>query len=73
MEHFLTALKVQREAKGLSGVELGAAAATQSHMSEGIWSTLRLAISLLGRDVKALQEAVQSRNLDFLMKQFAVD
>ena len=65
MEHFLTALNLQREAKGLQAV------AKPSQMSESIWSTLRLAVSLSGRT--ELQPAVRNRDLDALMRDFGVE
>lgn len=40
-------------------------------MSDGIWSTLRLALSLMGRS--ELQPAVQDRDLGTLMREFGVD
>lgn len=68
VEHFLTALNLQREAKG-SGA--GTPAARHTQMSESIWSTLRLAISLSGRS--ELLPSVQQRDLDTLMRTFGVE
>lgn len=67
MEHFLTALHLQQHARGPAG----APPISPTHMSDGIWSTLRLALSLMGRS--DLQPAVQSRDLTSLMKEFGVD
>lgn len=67
VEHFLTALNLQREAKGpTAGVQR-----QPSQMSDSIWSTLRLAISMSGRP--HLLPAIQARNLDLLMREFAVE
>lgn len=66
VEHFLTALNLQREAKGTRG-----SIARTAQMSESIWSTLRLAVSLMGRT--DLQPLVQNRDLDTLMREFGVE
>ena len=65
VEHFLTALNLQQQAKGVGG------GSKQAHMSESIWSTLGLAISLVGRP--DLKEPVHSRNLNLLMREFGID
>lgn len=65
VEHFLTALNLQRQAKGPSGLP------KQSQMSDGIWSTLRLAVSLMGR--VDLHPAVLNKDLDLLLNDFGMD
>ena len=62
-EHFLTALNLQRQAKGPQG--------SLSQMSESIWSTLRLAVTFLGRT--DLVGKVEQRDLDFLLREFVVE
>ena len=62
-EHFLTALNLQRQAKGPQG--------SLSQMSESIWSTVRLAVTFLGR--ADLVGRVEQRDLDFLLREFAVE
>lgn len=62
IEHLLTALNVQRRAT---------TAASTSQMSEAVWSTLRLAVSLYERP--ELIEHVSSRNLDVLIREFGID
>lgn len=66
VEHFLMALNLQREAKGSFG-----ALPKPSQMSDSIWSTLRLALSLMGRT--DLNPSVQGRDLDTLMRDFGVE
>ncbi|GLG93585.1 Peroxisomal targeting signal 1 receptor [Gryllus bimaculatus] len=55
-EHLLTALNQQAQARGVEE-----APKSWSAMSDGIWSTLRLVVSLLDR--RDLHDAVDSRNL----------
>ena len=62
MEHFLTALHMQQSVDVPQGTRL--------HMSEAIWSSLRLALMYVDR--RDLLEHVQSRNLEFLMKEFNI-
>ena len=62
VEHFLTALNLQNQADTPAGMK--------SQMSEGIWSTLRLAILYLGK--RDLLRLVDSKNLDMLIKEFNV-
>ena len=62
VEHFLTALNLQNQADTPTGMK--------SQMSEGIWSTLRLAILYLGK--RDLLRLVDSKNLDMLIKEFNV-
>jgi len=60
-EHFITALDQQRKGKG----PLGA-----GKMSDNIWSTLRLAITLLGDH--DLLKYVDTKNLDPLLREFGI-
>ncbi|XP_077998859.1 peroxisomal targeting signal 1 receptor-like [Glandiceps talaboti] len=60
VEHFLTALNMQNRAKGPYG--------EKSVMSDNIWSTMRMAISLMGRN--DLYEVADTRDLDRLNKEF---
>ncbi len=69
VEHFLTALHLQHHAKGPSVGRGGEE--KQAQMSESIWSTLSLALSMCGRH--DLREIAERRDLDFLMKEFTVD
>lgn len=62
VEHFLTALNLQRQAKGPQG--------SKSQMSDSIWSTLRLAVTFLGRP--ELYRLVEERQLDTLLQEFGV-
>ncbi len=65
VEHFLTALNLQRQAKGPGRVS------QPSQMSESIWSTLRLALSLSDR--RELMRHVDARDLDALMRGFGME
>lgn len=65
VEHFLTALNMQSDSLTRSGLHQ----AKPSHqMSETIWGTLRMAISLSGRI--DLQPAIDERNLNALNSAF---
>jgi len=62
-EHFLSALNLQKQAKGLRG--------SVPQMSESIWPTLRMAVTFLGRN--DLLGRIEQRDLDFLLREFAVE
>ena len=64
-EHFLTALNFQAAGRGPQG-EI-----SHSVMSENIWSSLRLCMSLMDR--QDLYHDVDMRNLDSLSRVFDVD
>ncbi|XP_046851349.1 peroxisomal targeting signal 1 receptor-like isoform X2 [Xenia sp. Carnegie-2017] len=63
VEHFLTSLNIQRK-----GVRKGRE--NTSTMSESIWTTLRMSLSLMGKP--EYHEAVDSRDLDYLNQQFNI-
>ena len=66
-EHFLTALSLQRRAKGPSS-----SGSVVPQMSESIWSTMRLAITLMSQD-SALLKHVEDRDLDALLHKFGIE
>ncbi|XP_064642252.1 peroxisomal targeting signal 1 receptor-like isoform X2 [Lineus longissimus] len=63
VEHFLTALNLQREGKGPKD--------EHQVMSDNIWSTMRMAISMLGRP--DLYKACDNKDLDKLKREFNVE
>lgn len=63
VEHLLTALNMQRQARGPQG--------SKSQMSESIWSTLRLAVTFVGRQTE-VHRLLEQRDLDSLMREFGV-
>ena len=69
MEHFLTALNHQKQACMEQEVG-GAAVGGVTQMSETIWSTLRLAVTFLGRS--SLIPMLEERNLDGLLAEFGL-
>lgn len=64
-EHFLTALNHQATSMARSGLDNGS---SNNQMSDTIWSTLRMAISLSGRT--NLQQAIEDRDLKTLNESF---
>ncbi|XP_035236448.1 peroxisomal biogenesis factor 5 isoform X2 [Anguilla anguilla] len=70
VEHFLEALSLQRQAagEGESGAGRGAGAAA-AMMSDNIWSTLRMALSMMGES--SLYAAADRRDLDTLLAHFS--
>ncbi|XP_064165658.1 peroxisomal biogenesis factor 5 isoform X1 [Anguilla rostrata] len=70
VEHFLEALSLQRQAagEGEGGAGRGAGAAA-TMMSDNIWSTLRMALSMMGES--SLYVAADRRDLDTLLAHFS--
>ncbi|XP_046387952.1 peroxisomal targeting signal 1 receptor isoform X1 [Ischnura elegans] len=64
-EHFLTALNLQAAGRGVGGSK------SWSSMSDGIWSSLRLVVSLNHRP--DLYSAVDNRDLAKLNKEFGIE
>ncbi|XP_068085294.1 peroxisomal targeting signal 1 receptor [Anabrus simplex] len=64
IEHFLIALNQQAQAKGIDGT-------ARSSMSDSIWGTLRLVMSLNNR--QDLYEAVDNRDLAKLNEEYGID
>lgn len=61
-EHLLTALNHQASSTSRAGIN------SAQQMSDSIWNTLRMAVSLAGR--RELQEAIEKRDLDALNAAF---
>lgn len=65
-EHFLTALNMQSAGRGPTGMQ-----SVNSAVSENIWSTLRMVLTLLNRP--DLYKVADRRDLAFLNREFGVD
>lgn len=63
VEHFLSALHLQERSRGPKG--------ERSVMSDNIWSTLRMTLSLMGRT--DLTAVCDSKDLPHLNKEFGID
>lgn len=69
VEHFLEALSLQRQAAGdLEGGASRAPGSATTIMSDNIWSTLRMALSMMGES--SLYTAADRRDLDTLLAHF---
>ncbi|KAF4088372.1 hypothetical protein AMELA_G00082230 [Ameiurus melas] len=69
VEHFLEALSLQRQAAGdLEGGASRAPGSATTIMSDNIWSTLRMALSMMGES--PLYAAADRRDLDTLLAHF---
>lgn len=67
VEHFLVALNHQAQSKIRSGINIEN---VENQMSESIWSSLRMAVSLMGRH--ELQKSIDDRDLNTLNKEFGI-
>lgn len=65
-EHFMTALNMQAKGQGLEGFH-----SAQPNMSNGIWTTLRMVLSLLDR--RDLLEAVDNRDIPRLNQELGIN
>uniref|UniRef100_A0A673BN07 Peroxisomal targeting signal 1 receptor n=1 Tax=Sphaeramia orbicularis TaxID=375764 RepID=A0A673BN07_9TELE len=69
VEHFLEALSLQRQAAGDGArAAKGPGSAAATVMSDNIWSTLRMALSMMGES--SLYAAADRRDLDTLLAHF---
>ena len=63
VEHFLSAINLQKNSRGPQG--------EQSVMSDNIWTTMRMALTLMGNT--ELHTACDERNVDALNREFPSD
>jgi len=62
VEHFLTALTMQKQSHGIKD--------PQAVMSQNIWSTLRMAVSLMGKP--ELYNLCDNHDIDTLNREFGI-
>lgn len=67
-EHLLLALNHQASSKQRAGINIDN---VQNQMSDTLWSTLRMTISLMGRH--NLQDSVDKKDLETLSREFGLD
>ncbi|XP_041124349.1 LOW QUALITY PROTEIN: peroxisomal biogenesis factor 5 [Polyodon spathula] len=73
VEHFLEALRLQRSASGEGLAREGGRTSAQGGgaTSDNIWSTLRMALSMMGES--SLYSAADQRDLDTLLREFGLE
>lgn len=63
VEHFLSAVNLQKNSSGPNG--------EQSVMSDNIWTTMRMALTLMGKT--ELHTACDNRDVDAINREFPAD